>query len=92
MATRVYRLDPTEEGRSDPRWAATSLKEGCWVRAESEALARKTVEVATISIAAGQSLYSPWIDPELTSCDVDSAPPGNIPPGVVLTEGGRTFS
>ena len=90
---RTFYLEPKDGDTSDPNWAATSLKEGCWVKAESESNARRLVELAglkTMEIRPGQMiiLHSPWLDPELTSCEPTDAGP-DIIEGVILPKSAR---
>ena len=92
---KTYYLEPVIEHRGDPRWEATELKESCWVLARSEEAARRKVELATIAMVdmaeSKETLYSPWLDPELTDCA-----PGNAPvamkEGIIVSEGGHTHS
>jgi hypothetical protein len=88
----VYYLEPKDDDTSDPRWETTILKDGCWVVAATENLARAIVQMATIKlvpIRPGQKiLYSPWSEPTLADCWVDSRPEVNIPEGVIITLGG----
>src|SRR5258707_9778281 len=44
---QVYRLGPKSGDTSDRNWEATTLKNKCWVLAESEANARQKVALAT---------------------------------------------
>jgi hypothetical protein len=92
----IYRLDPREEGRDDPRWKASVIKERCWVRAISEASARRDVHFATwiaTEIGPAGILVSPWNDEALTTCVEDEVPGIGVPEGgVVITASGRTVS
>jgi hypothetical protein len=91
----VYYLEPKDEGLSDPRWTATALKEGCWVRADTEDLARTVVDHATHTMVARKQgwplLFSPWRDPTLTDCRLET-PNVIVPRGIIVTRGGKTFS
>lgn len=92
---RVYYLEPKDGDVSDPRWAATAVQEGCWVRANSEDLARRQVESSTHTMMKRNPgwpiLFSPWRDPKLTDCRPD-IPRLNVPEGIIVTAGGKTFS
>ena len=92
----IYRLDPREEGRNNPRWTASIIKERCWVRAISEESARRDVHFATwiaTEIGPAGILTSPWSDGALTSCIEDKAPGIGVPEGgVVITTSGRIIS
>jgi hypothetical protein len=37
----IFYLEPKDGVTSDPRWAATSLREGCWIDASTESDARR---------------------------------------------------
>jgi hypothetical protein len=91
----VYYLEPKGGDTRNPRWEATFLKEGCWVIAASEALARAKVQLATIKLAPfrpeQKMLYSPWSEPTLVDCWVDTRPDVDIPQGVIVTLGGKTI-
>jgi len=56
------------------------------------ASARAIVQMATIKLVPvrpGQKiLYSPWSEPTLADCWVDSRPQVNVPEGVIITLGG----
>jgi hypothetical protein len=90
----IFCLQPVDD-TSDPRWEATSLKEGCWVRAETENEARAAVELATQRMVdhdpAKGILYSPWQDAKLTTCWPDS-PSITVPEGIIVTVSGKTIS
>jgi hypothetical protein len=93
----IFYLEPKSGNVSAPNWAATSLKEGCWVIAESEADARKRVNLATsrlVSPVPAHStrlpLHSPWTDRELTDCRPDNARP-DIVAGEIRTNSGKTI-
>jgi hypothetical protein len=80
---------------NDPRWTATELKDGCWVRALSQDDARERVSLATVKVVArppgAGKLRSPWLDPHLTECAPDS-PAVYVPDGIVVSVHGRTYS
>jgi hypothetical protein len=44
----TFYLEPKNGDISDPSWEASYLKEGCWVEAKTEELARSHVEGATL--------------------------------------------
>jgi hypothetical protein len=93
MAT--YYLEPKSSSTGDPSWEASSIKEGCWVQADSENHARQLAENATgrmVSVKPGQAMKirSPWAQPSLTDCKTDKAP-RDIPPGKVLTKSGKVL-
>ena len=78
--------------KSDPRWEASYVSEGCWVVAESEEVARLRLDGATkrlVDMKPGQKIvYSPWIDPTVTTCK-EGKPLRDIPDGKVLTSSGK---
>ncbi|SRR6266851_8023953 len=86
---KVYRLEPKSGDTSDRNWEATTLKEKCWVIAESEADARQKVALAAgigARLQPGATIpTSPWINRELTDCLPDNAPERQPPPGFILT-------
>ncbi len=91
----IFYLEPRDGDTSHPRWAATTLKEGCWVLAQSEEDARMLVQQATLKMVdfkPGEPiLYSPWMDGRLTECHPD-APHLDIREGIILTVSGKTIS
>lgn len=93
---QVYRLEPKNGDTSDRDWDATSLKEACWVSAETENEAREKVTLATIiatKIEPGTHMRtSPWMTGLLTTCMVDNAPSNKPPDGYVRMATGRTIS
>jgi hypothetical protein len=70
----IYYLEPKQGHRSDERWEASSLKEGCWTEADTENLARRQVGQATF-VATSPKLdglgYSPWVQNRLVDCRID---------------------
>jgi hypothetical protein len=89
----LFYLEPKDDDISDPRWATTTLKEGCWVAAPTEAVARLIVQQATIKLLDLQPdelLYSPWLDEQLTDCRPDSSALA-IPHGSIVTVSGKTI-
>lgn len=91
----VYHLVRKIDGLSDPSWGASTLKNDCWVLADSETDARdkvaRNVHIATARVA-GMVLTSPWKDVALTECVADNSAPGNVGYGVILTDHGRTIT
>jgi hypothetical protein len=92
----IFYLEPIDEQRGHPRWAATSLAEGCWVYAPDAETARRMVEMATIKmvdmVLGREKLYSPWLDPKLTECRRDDSAPIKVPEdGIIVTRTGRTI-
>jgi hypothetical protein len=85
----VFYLEPSEI--NDPSWQASSLKEGCWTEASTEAMARHQVECATFAMVPAQSgtevVLSPWVQPQLANCRVDNS--RQIPSGQVLSNTGK---
>ena len=91
----VFYLEPNDGNAHDPSWATTRLKEGCWVRAKSEARARDIVAGLTLQmtfkVSRKKLTRSPWLDPGLTDCRPDN--PGiNVPSGIIVTVSGKTIS
>ena len=99
----IFYLAPREGQSNDPRWAATSLREGCWVAARSGYAARLKVGMATLKeecwiVAPRRRMsrdqekrYSPWLNAHLTECRPDN-PPIDVPEGIILTVSGKTIS
>ena len=87
-----FYLEPRHYVKSDPRWEASYVCEGCWVVADSAEVARLQLDGATkkiVNMKPGQKIvYSPWIDPTVTTCK-EGKPPRNIPNGKVLTRSGK---
>jgi hypothetical protein len=90
----VFVLGPRNGDTNDPRWEASSLKERCWTEAETEQIARRLVEGATFERVDAPGLKvaaSPWTDPQLTYCHVDSSAP-SVPVQSVLSERGTVIA
>jgi hypothetical protein len=91
----IFYLEPRDGVTSDLRWEATTLREGCWTDAGSEADARQAVALLTIQMIdfrpGEKTLISPWYDPALTDCRPDK-PPLQVPEGIIVTVTGRTIS
>lgn len=90
----IFYLAPRDDATGHQRWAATTLKEGCWVRAESANEARLIVQQGTIQMVdfkPGEPiLHSPWLDPALTDCS-PATPAIQVPEGIIVTVTGRTI-
>ncbi len=88
----TYYLEPRNGHTGDPSWEASSLKEGCWTEADSEEWARRKVEQATFEAIlpelAGNTVRSPWTQPELVQCRLDESQKG-VPSNQVLSESGK---
>jgi hypothetical protein len=90
----IFYLEPKSGHTSDPTWATTSLREGGWVKADSEADARRRIELATLQMAdvrPGLKIRpSPWLDPALTSFMPNDHGP-DVPEGKIVTRSGRSI-
>jgi hypothetical protein len=88
----IFCLEPQNGDTSHPSWQASDLKEGCWVEAESEAVARLRVERATLKVLPINSetkvIFPPWRQERLVACQEES-PPQEIPQGKILTKSGK---
>ena len=95
-ALTLYRLEPIAEMIDRPEWAASTIKEACWIRATSPQEARSLVEVETrtrqASSASKLPFFSPWASSAFTTCekaDKDDAPVHHgLPLGLVVTING----
>jgi hypothetical protein len=91
----VYRLDPIPRQDVDPRWEVSAIKKTCWIVGHSEEDARQQVarlSAAMVKVKLGETLLrSPWLDPELASCEPDTAPV-EMREGIVVTVDGDTHS
>lgn len=97
--TRLYRLAPVESMLDRDEWAASTIKEACWVKAASEQKARILVEVETRArqshSATKLPFFSPWSSSTFTSCTEEGrdAPFHNdLPVGLVVTSRGPVTS
>jgi hypothetical protein len=90
----IFYLEPKDGNTLDPSWAVSSIKEGCWIDAETEELARCRVQGATLIAqdivprSTCEGHLSPWGNIELTDCK-PSHSRQDIPAGKVLTESGK---
>jgi hypothetical protein len=86
-----FYLEPKAGHTHDPSWAVSCIKEGCWIEAETEELARLRVQGATLlaqDMVSSERLFSPWTNAELTDCTL-SEPPRQIPAEKVLSKSGK---
>jgi hypothetical protein len=92
----VFRLDPVIDWLDDPSWAASKLKEACWIIARDEADARQQLQgiaLKMVDVVLGKKiLYSPWLSVRLTQCAEDASPPVSMKEGIVRTISGKTYS
>jgi hypothetical protein len=88
----IFRLDPIEARKADPKWEATFLKGTCWVTAPFVDEARLRVGKGTMEIANGVPDHplrtSPWLDSSLTDCREDW-PAFNVPDDALVGPHGR---
>ena len=90
----IFYLEPKGGDTHDPSWAVSCIKEGCWVEADTEELARWWVQAATLRAqdmeprSTYESHHSPWGNKDLTDCK-PGQPRQDIPAGKVLTESGK---
>ena len=101
----TFYLEPYESQIDHPRWAASSLREGCWVVARNGYAARLEVGRATLkegcSVVAPKGWHhmspdqqkrdSPWLNAHLTDCRPDN-PPVDVTEGIIVTVTGKTIS
>jgi hypothetical protein len=87
----IYFLEPRDGNTSDPSWAASYLKEGCWVVSGSEKSARRKVEGATLKAVEFSRPNSPWLDWRFTTCRIDR-PPHDIPTDQIVMKNGKVFN
>jgi hypothetical protein len=89
---RFYRLEPIIDTLHRKEWAASMIKETCWVRATSEREARTLVEAKTRPRQPqGKPFFSPWSSSAFTICSMEGkdAPfHHHSPVGLVLTANG----
>jgi hypothetical protein len=88
----TFYLEPKDDDLSAPEWDTTSVKEGVWVTADDENHARMIMQLATPAmIDQGQGhkvVFSPWLNPELTTC-VPENPPEPLPNDKIRTTSGK---
>ena len=87
----IFYLEPKGGNIHDSSWAVSCIKEGCWVEAETEALARLSVQGATLlaqDMVSPIPLFSPWTQTDLTDCTQSEAPQ-RIPAETVLSKSGK---
>jgi len=94
-ALTLYRLEPIAEMLDRSEWAASTIKEACWIRATSPQEARSLVEVETrarqASSASKLPFFSPWSSSALTTCEKagkDAPVHHGLPPGLIMTING----
>jgi hypothetical protein len=88
----LYRLEPIQDMLDREEWAASVIKEACWVKATSEQEARSMVEVETRTRQAHSAIklpfFSPWSSSAFTSCEragKDAPVHHGLPAGLVVT-------
>jgi hypothetical protein len=92
----VYKLTPALEHVASPSWKASTLRDACWIDAESEELARVLIEGQTlkrIDAKPGEPLnvFSPWKQGEITTCE-ENDPGFVIEPHVIFLADGKRFT
>ncbi|MGM4992599.1 hypothetical protein [Tardiphaga sp. 841_E9_N1_2] len=92
----IYKLQPVKDSLNNDSWAATSLKEECWIDAETEELARVLIEGDTkqmVDVKPGEpmNIYSPWRDPSLTNCAIDNDATFVEEARVIFLAGGKRY-
>ena len=103
----IFYLEPFEEQTNHPRWAASSLREACWVVAPSSYRARIKVGTATLTEGCWvtkdaeerrrmspeqKNRGSPWMNAYLTDSRPDDHPPVDVPEGVIVSVSGKLIS
>lgn len=87
----LYRLEPLPSTLEREEWAASSIRETCWVQATSEQEARAMVEVETRRPQSHTPVrlpfFSPWSSSSFTSCTREGDD-GSPYAGAVYTRGG----
>jgi len=89
----LYRLEPLQAMLGREEWAASTIKETCWVEATSPQEARAIVEVETrppqSQARAKLPFFSPWSSSSFTSCTrEDDGTESLYPAGAVYTRAG----
>jgi hypothetical protein len=94
-ASRLYRLEPLQEMLGRDEWAASIIKEPCWVKAANEHEARALVEVETRARQGSSAIklpfFSPWSSSAFTRCEKagkDAPVHHGLPAGMVVTQHG----
>jgi hypothetical protein len=86
-----FHLVPRNNDTSDPCWATSILKEGCWIEADSEEKARGALAIKTETLDPPNIVAkSPWLDDRLTEC-LQAEPPFDFLVGKILSDSGRMF-
>jgi len=90
----IFRLAPIANDLNDPDWGSTAYNGTCWVVADNADVARLRVYLATLKFADASDHhakpFSPWQNPKLTTCTVDT-PPLEIREGLVVGDNGQEF-
>ena len=89
----LYRLEPLQSMLGREEWAASTIKETCWVQATSEQEARAIVEVETRPPQSHAPVklpfFSPWSSSSFTSCTRENdGVESQFPAGAVYTRDG----
>jgi hypothetical protein len=89
----LYRLEPLQSMLGREEWAASTIKETCWVQATSEQEARAIVEVETrppqSQAPVKLPFFSPWSSSSFTSCTRENdGVESPFPAGAVYTRDG----
>jgi hypothetical protein len=93
-ALHLYRLEPLDAMRERDEWAASTVKERCFVWATSAQEARAMVEVETRTRQSQSQtklpFFSPWSSSSFTSCEEVTPEDGTsqYPAGMVFTQSG----
>lgn len=91
--TRLYRLEPLQDMLGRDEWAASIIKEACWVKAANEHEARALVEVETRTRQGNSPIKLPFFSPWSSSAFCEKAGKDapvhhGIPAGMVVTANG----
>lgn len=104
----IFYLEPLHEGTNHQRWAASSLREACWVVAPNSYRAR--IKVGTATVTEGCWVVAPedagdWhhmspeqknrLSPWMNAYLTDCRadnPPVDVPEGVIVTVSGKLIS
>jgi len=89
----AYRLDPIPNGRKNPRWSRSYIRELVWAGAATPDDARKLVAIKTLTLIppspGSQVLLSPWYDDQLATCVLDISK-SDVPDGAVIRANGNS--